>query len=181
MLIKNSQDKWGIASISLHWLSALAVIFLLVLGLWMTSLTYYSPWYKTAPFIHQSVGVILFAVTLFRLFWKIYAGSPQGLKTHKPYEKFLAKITHVLMYAFLLTIMTTGYGILTAEGKGVEVFNWFTLPALPFSFEGQARLLGLVHLYVAYALIVFIILHAAGAIKHHVIDKDKTLTRMLGK
>ena len=59
MALKNTPQGYGLVSISLHWLMAVAILGLALLGLWMTDLTYYSPWYRTAPFWHKSVGILL--------------------------------------------------------------------------------------------------------------------------
>jgi len=75
--------------------------------------------------------------------------------------------------------MISGYLISTAKGKPIDVFGLFELPATLHGLDGQEDIAGMVHEYLAYSLIALAVLHAAGAIKHHVIDKDKTLIRML--
>ena len=62
-MLKNSVSAYGWAAIILHWLTALAIIALFALGLWMVGLTYYSPWYNTAPDIHRSIGILLMLLT----------------------------------------------------------------------------------------------------------------------
>ncbi len=62
---------------ALHWLSAIVVIGMFAVGLWMVDLTYYSQWYKTAPDWHRSVGILLAMVTVFRLVWKHVTVAPQ--------------------------------------------------------------------------------------------------------
>ena len=66
-MFRNSKLAYGITAIVTHWLSAIVVIGLFAVGVWMVELTYYSAWYKTAPHLHKSVGILLLAVTLFRL------------------------------------------------------------------------------------------------------------------
>ena len=70
--------------------------------------------------------------------------------------------------------------ISTADGRGIEVFNWFEVPALPALIEQQEDVAGLVHYWLATSLIVLAGVHALAALKHHFINKDKTLLRMLG-
>ena len=69
--------------------------------------------------------------------------------------------------------------ISTADGRSIEVFSWFEVPALGSVIDNQEDIAGEVHKYLAYGLIGLVILHAIAALKHHIIDKDATLTRMI--
>lgn len=77
--------------------------------------------------------------------------------------------------------MITGYLISTADGRGIEIFEFITIPAYGAIIENQEDIAGLVHKWLAYSLIMLAILHALAALKHHLIDKDNTLNRMIGK
>jgi len=179
MQIGNNKHSWGLVSIALHWLVALSVFGLFGLGLWMTGLDYYHAWYVRAPLIHESIGVILAGILLFRLAWRGYNTNPESLPTHAEWEKKVAHRVHVLLYLLLFAITISGYLISTADGDAVEVFGWFELPALPLGIEQQADIAGTIHWYLALTLLFIVGLHAAGALKHHIIDKDETLKRML--
>lgn len=178
-MLANTQHRYGLISIVLHWLSAIAVFGLFALGYWMVDLTYYSEWYRTAPHIHKSIGLILLGLTIFRLVWKLLTVKPKMLEHHQDWEKHIAKMTHNLLYLLLITIMCSGYLISTADGRGIEVFDWFTVPSAGELFNNQAELAGLFHEFAAYGLMGIVALHALGALKHHFIDKDTTLKRML--
>jgi cytochrome b561 len=78
-------------------------------------------------------------------------------------------------------LMIAGYLISTADGKGIIVFDLFEVPALYTGIPNQEDLAGLVHEYLAWTLVVFAGLHALAALKHHYIDRDVTLLRMLGR
>lgn len=177
--LRNHQNAYGLISILLHWLVALAVIGLFVLGLWMVDLTYYSPWYKTAPDWHKSIGVILAAALCFRLVWRLANPQPKAPSNHKPWEIRLAHITHFVLYSLLFGIVISGYLISTAKGQGISVFDWFEVPALITDLPQQADRAGRIHYWLALALMGLITLHVSGALKHHFIDRDPTLTRML--
>lgn len=85
-----------------------------------------------------------------------------------------------LLYVLLLVLLLSGYLISTADGKPISVFGWFEVPAL-FSGAGQqADLAGDVHLWLAWSLVLLSALHALAALKHHFVDRDTTLKRMLG-
>ncbi|AJR06117.1 cytochrome b [Photobacterium gaetbulicola] len=165
-------------SIFIHWMTAVAVIGLFAVGLWMVDLNYYSQWYKPVPHWHKSVGICLALLTIFRLLWKGIAQQPpiEGAA----WEVAAAKLAHSLIYILLIGIFVSGYLISTADGRGIEVFNWFTVPSLGELFPNQADIAGEVHYYLAFTLIGLASLHALAALKHHFINKDNTLKKMLG-
>ena len=76
----NNKDGYGWVARVLHWGMALAVVAMFGLGVWMRSLGYYDPWYTRAPDIHRSVGIVLLALLVLRLVWKLMnrdtVGSP---------------------------------------------------------------------------------------------------------
>ncbi|OBT09389.1 cytochrome b [Vibrio sp. UCD-FRSSP16_10] len=171
-------EPYNLTARTIHWLSALTIVALFALGWWMVGLNYYSQWYQTAPFVHKSVGMILFGVTVYRLFWKHYQGSPKI--EGSAFEIKMAKSAHHLMYVLLLALFVSGYLISTEDGRGISVFGWFEVPALGKLFEGQADLAGTVHYYLACTLIGLAAIHALAALKHHFIEKDNTLRKMTG-
>ena len=161
----------------IHWLSALTIFSLFALGYWMVDLTYYSEWYKIAPHWHKSIGLTLFALTLFRLIWKLINKAPEieGLA----WEKMGAKIAHNLLYVLLFGTFISGYLISTADGRGIDLFNLFTLPGLGSLIENQEDIAGEMHFYLTYSLIGLALLHAMAALKHHFINKDNTFKKMI--
>lgn len=178
----SSQTRQGFSrlSIILHWLSVPMVLGLFILGLWMSELDYYSEWYRRAPHIHKSVGLLLFALTLLRLVWTLTVSKPLPPAGSPPWECFAATLVQHTLYLLLFLLMFSGYLISTADGRAVAVFNWFEVPALPWSLENQEDIAGEIHAILAFSLIGLIVLHAGAALKHHFFDKDDILRRMLG-
>ena len=162
----------------IHWLSAIVIVGMFAAGLWMVDLSYYSEWYRTAPHWHKSVGILLAGLTLFRWFWQCVTMSP--IVEGKPFEKVAAKLAHRVMYIVLVVLFVSGYLISTEDGRAIDVFNWFSVPGAGALFEGQADLSGEIHFYAAWTLIVMAALHALAAMKHHLIDRDNTLRKMIG-
>ena len=161
----------------LHWLSVVMVIGLFAAGTWMVDLSYYSEWYKTVPHWHKSAGICLLAITVIRLVWKILSKSPaiEG----SSFERKVAISAHHLIYLLLFTVFVSGYMISTADGRPIEVFNWFSVPGLGSFIEDQEDVAGTIHEYATYCLIALTSLHALAALKHHFIDKNNTLKKML--
>ena len=178
---KNSTTRFGVIAVALHWLVALSVFGLFALGLWMTELDYYDNWYKQGPWWHKSIGITLFFVVIFRLCWRVLNPPPVALTKHKPWEIKLAHTAHLLLYLLLLVIMVSGYLISTADNRPIEVFGWFAVPATITSLPNQEDIAGWVHLILASSLIGLVLLHAAAALKHHFIDRDRTLKRIFGR
>lgn len=179
ILFKNTANSWGFISIFIHWITALTVISLFILGLWMTGLDYYNDWYRTAPYIHKSIGILLFILTLFRVIWRIYNKTPKPLTTHLLWERKAAHFVHILLYFLLFSIMISGYLISTADSRPISVFDLFEVPAMITFIPNQEDTAGTIHLYLAYTIIGLVVIHLMAAFKHHFINKDRTLTRML--
>ncbi|RJX75511.1 cytochrome b [Vibrio sinensis] len=170
--------QYNLIAKMIHWLSAIVVIAMFAVGLWMVDLSYYSEWYRTAPHWHKSIGILFAALTLFRLIWKAVTLSPKV--EGKTYEIMLAKLVHTLMYWVIFILLASGYLISTEDGRSIDVFDWFSVPGAGALFEGQADIAGEVHFYAAWILIIMASVHALAAIKHHIIDKDNTLRKMIG-
>ena len=175
----DTDSTYGFVSKLFHWLSALVIIGLFIVGFWMVELSYYSEWYKTVPHWHKSIGLLLFVFTLGRICWKFATPSPRPVSSHSKVVQTSARLAHLFLYLLLMIIMLSGYFISTADGRAIEVFNWFEVPALITDIPNQEDLAGRIHQYGAYMLIFFVLLHIIAALKHHFIDKDSTLKRMI--
>ncbi|MBO1519589.1 cytochrome b [Oceanisphaera sp. DM8] len=162
----------------LHWLSALLVVGLFALGLWMRNLSYYDSLYQVLPFWHKSIGFLLLFLILLRLLTRILTPQPTPLASHKKWEQVLARGTHWLLYGLMFGLFISGYLVVTADNRPGTFFGWFDIPVLFSAIEQQEDLAGLVHEYCAWSLIGLSALHALAAIKHHFLDKDNTLKRM---
>ncbi|WXL25344.1 cytochrome b [Ectopseudomonas mendocina] len=178
---RNSPSHYGAVSVIMHWLVAVTVFSLFALGFWMVGLDYYSSWYRTGPELHKSFGLLLFAVMLFRVFWRVRSPAPQALPEHGPLTRLGSKLGHGLLYVGLFVVMISGYLISTADGRGIPVFGLFEVPATITSIADQEDVAGLVHKYVAWGLVIFALLHGLAALKHHFLDRDRTLLRMFGR
>lgn len=178
-MFKDSNSGYGAMTKSLHWVSALTIIGLFASGWWMVELNYYSQWYKTAPHWHKSIGLLLLFTSLARVLWRYITPSVLPVDSHSKTARVGAKITHTLLYLLLFIAMFSGYLISTADGQAIEVFNWFEIPSLGEFIEQQEDIAGEIHEIATYSLIALTLLHAGAAVKHQLIDKDKTLSRML--
>ncbi len=178
---RNTADTYGLVAVLLHWLIAAVVVGLFALGLWMVELTYYDTWYRRAPELHKGIGVMLLLTLLLRLGWRLVNPRPRPEPGQSALEQRIARLTHRLLYLLPLLVMTSGYLISTADGRPLDVFGLFSVPATLTGLPSQADLAGDVHLVLAIALVTLAAVHALAALKHHFIDRDATLLRMLGR
>ena len=178
MRLVNTRERYGLVAIALHWLVALTVIALFALGLWMVELDYYDAWYRRAPALHKAIGILLFLVVLIRIGWHSFSPRPQSIGGG--IEVTMARLVHRVLLILPLLVMFSGYLISTADGSSVDVFSLFEVPAIISDIEGQEDIAGDVHLVLAITLVVITALHMLAAFKHHFIDRDATLRRMLG-
>ena len=179
--MNNTPTNYGYVSMFFHWLSALIIFSLFGLGYYMVDLTYYHEWYKTAPALHKSIGVSLFILMVVRLIWRYKQLTPEHLASHSALERKAGKLIHSALYLLVFIIMISGYLISTADDRGIEVFELFVIPGFGSFIENQEDIAGLIHKWLAYVLITFALLHAFAALKHHFIDKDNTLNRMISR
>jgi len=181
MQLRNSTSRYGWVSIFMHWGVALAVFGLFALGLWMVGLDYYSTWRKDAPDLHKSIGLVVLGVMLLRVLWRFISPPPPTLASYSRMTRLGARFGHGFLYLSLFAVLIAGYLISTAEGVGIPVFGLFEVPALVSGLPDQADTAGVIHFYLAWVLVIFSGLHALAALKHHFIDRDVTLKRMLGR
>jgi cytochrome b561 len=178
MQFRNTPDRYGWVSIVIHWVMAVLLAGLFVLGKYMISLNYYDPQYLRLPDVHRGIGVFVALLLVLRFLWRQMNPVPRiyGLKL----EKRLAPLVHRFFYLLLLAVVLSGYLVSTAGGHALNVFGWFELPALIEGTDNLEDRAGQMHDYLTWALGFFVSVHVGSALKHHFIDNDFTLRRMLG-
>lgn len=176
-MIRDTSHSFGWVSILLHWSSAITTLFLFGLGVYLTSYGYYSPNYLETAHLHYALGIILFAVVVLRLVWRLSSKTPVSLSKKLP-VKISVKLIKFLLYTFLLAILVSGYFICTAEGQSIAVFNLVQIPSFILLDTPQLNAAGLTHKYLAWVLFGLVIIHAGAALVHH-FRGDKTFMRMV--
>ena len=177
MPFRNTPEQYGAVTKSFHWLMAVMVLTMLAVGLYMTGAPLAQKF--TLYNLHKSTGICVLALVLLRILWHIFTGRPKLVKSLKPVEKAAAHVAHVLLYYFMFAMPMSGWAMSSAYGRSVEVFGLFTLPDFTAPDPETAKGLAQIHGTLAWCLIATIVLHVCGALKHHLIDKDTTLRRML--
>ena len=165
---------------ALHWLQAGLILGLVALGWWMTELSYYDRWYNDALFWHRALGLLvpLVAVGQVARRWWRAALPPLG----KDWEQRAAAAMHRLFLLLMAVIPVSGYLISTSAGAAIPLPGGLAMPALSSLSalsDGAREAAVAVHYWSAYAIFALAALHASAACKHHFIDRDDVLRRML--
>lgn len=176
MPIRDTKGGYGVVTRFLHWGMALAIVAMFVLGLWMRTLDYYSPYYTLAPDIHRGVGIILLILLAARFAWRLVNPKPDDSELTR-FEAISSHIVHWGFYPLLFALMISGYLISTADGRAIDVFGLFSVPSV-YAREGLEDQAGYVHWLLAYVTMAIAAVHAIGAFKHHFVDHSHILTRM---
>lgn len=179
MTIRNTTRRWGALAQLLHWLIFVLVIAQFTLALLaddlpngMKKLTLLSR--------HKSIGLTILVLACLRLGWRWANNATPALPaTLKPYERGLARATHLLLYLLLLAIPLTGWTMSSARGFPVSWFGFFQLPDLVPKNKALFEALANVHEALAWTLAGLVALHVGAALKHHFVLKDDVLRRML--
>lgn len=174
----NSTSHYGYISIVLHWLMAFVLIGMYVVGNYMVDLDYYDTWYHQAPALHKATGIILGFALVFRIIWNYTQKKPASFEK-KPILMTVAKLGHLALYLFIISLTISGYLISTAKGQGINILDLFKFPALLPDNPNRGEIAGDIHEIIGLAFILMVALHATAALTHHFIFKNRTLKRML--
>ena len=175
----DGKQSYGWLSILLHWIGAVFVIALFLLGDRFEDMPR-GPEKLAAVQLHASVGITAFLFLAARIFWRLRSGSPD-----LPPQRFalnrVAKLVQWLLLAAIAVLIVTGPLTIWTAGRGIEVFNLFTLPSPLPKLHDLHEALEEVHGFVAHAVLVLFLLHFFGALKHLLVDRDGVFQRMLGR
>jgi cytochrome b561 len=179
MATENTAESWGSVSRTFHWIFFILVAALLIVGNIMIDLPKEDPARPQIYNLHKSFGVVALVVALLALAWRLRSGRPDFPSHMKPWEIGLARTVHALLYATLLLQPVSGYIMSAAAGFPPSFFGLFMVPDLVGKNEPLAHFFNEVHYWTGWAIVGLLVLHLAGAAKHHFIDKDNTLRRMM--
>ena len=194
----NNNIKYTNVAIALHWLIGIAILFMFVLGWFMTELPKETP--KTTSFdifnlglitweveeeqsqrsfyfnLHKSVGLSLLLLIVLRMYWRFTHRPPAFLSSMKLWEKRLAKATHHSLYLLMFLIPISGIIMSAGSKYGIK---WFGIKIISGIDNSRLReVFYEFHLIFGILFLSILFFHISGALKHAIIDKDGTLRRM---
>ena len=180
----NSPTTFGTVTRSFHWATAILIVAAIVLGVMAQNAGFESSEAlarKATLFsYHKSVGLLAFIVALARILWALTQTRPTLLNADKTGEALLAETVHWALYMSLVLVPLTGW-ISHAASEGFAPILWPIGQSLPFVPKSVAvsETFGMLHVFWEKILLAAVVLHVVGALKHHFIDKDATLRRMM--
>lgn len=178
MSLINTTETFGSLTKLLHW--TLFVLFILQFYLVYQHgfVAKESPWHDRLIFLHVSFGFVTAIFALLFIFTRIIGKRPIYINT-SPFETFLAKAVHFLLYVVMLVQPLSGMMMSLAGGYDVSVFGLFTITAFAQKNEPLSHFLFQVHVWNSYMIIALVSLHALAALFHHFIRRDRVLIRMI--
>ena len=183
-MLANTRETYGLIAQSLHWITAALILALIPLGVFMHELPVssaeeaaYKSWYYS---LHKTLGVTLFLIAVVRVIWAVVQLHPKLLNGDKKLESLAAQTVHWMLYGAIIVMPLTGW-LHHSAAEGFAPIWWPISQDLPFVPKSPqlAQFFGSAHFFTGVLLGLSIALHVGGALKHAVIDRDSTLTRMI--
>ncbi len=179
-MLRNSATRYGTVARLLHWSIALLLAVVFGLGWWTTELSYYDPLYRTVPHLHRSLGILVTLLIVVRIGWALWDRKPEMSQSMPRWQRLAARGGHWALYILMVLVPVTGYLMSTADGRPVDVFGLFQVPAILPPASGRESIAGAWHYYLAFGGAWLVLLHIAAALKHQFVDRDGTLRKMIG-
>lgn len=183
--IDTRPDHYSRVAIWLHWIIALLIISLLVVGTIMTKLSFVTQAELRISMTqtHKAVGLTVLVLSIARLLWRLGHKAPALPEGMSGFERLAAKFTHIAFYGFIIGMPLVGWLMVSSYENPISYFGIFDWPKLP-GLEGNTdmgELMHDVHKYLGFAGMALIAVHIGAALKHHFVNKDDVLTRMAPK
>ena len=164
-------------AISLHWLVAIAIVATFSLGLYMQDLSL-SPDKLRLYSWHKWAGVTIFLLVLLRILWRLAHRPPAPPAGVPAWQQRAAELVHVLLYVLMVAVPLSGWLMSSAKGVQTVWFGVLPLPDLIGKDKALGELLGVIHETLSYTMLALVVLHVAGALQHHFIERQPFLQRM---
>ncbi len=179
MQYRNSRDRYGAIPQALHWTTVVLVLLAWLLGQFGDDLPTRAA-EATGLFIHMSAGLLVLALLVLRLLWRVGDASPAAEPTaFGVWLDRAADLAHWALYALLIAVPVSGIVLQFARGYALPLFGMSEIASPWAADRAFSRSVREVHEVLANALVILAAVHAAAALFHHWVLRDRTLVRML--
>lgn len=179
MALKSDANHWGSIAKWFHWLIVAGILVQAAIGLIMVELPK-RPTIQPVYDLHKSIGLTILALAILRLLWRLFDKRPKDPSGMSPLERLAARAGHGLLYVLLFALPISGW--LLDSASGLRALHWWGLVRMPKLVEADRELKAIAHdahQWLFWLLVLVALGHAAAALKHHYIDRDTVLSRML--
>lgn len=177
MSLRSTDRRWGSVAKFFHWTMALLIIGNGIFGLMQDMAS--TPMQKINWLaLHKSLGLTVLALLLLRALWRFVDRKPVDEPAPR-WQHTVAHVAHGVLYLLIVAIPLTGWWFNSVRGKPLQFFKLFNLPPIGEANQDMVHLAHSVHEKLWWILVLLLVAHIGAALKHHLIDRDNTLLRML--
>lgn len=177
----DGKKRYTLTAAWLHWLLAIAIISVFVLGLYMVSLPF-SPMKLKYFNWHKWAGVVILFLSAARLLWRISHRPPAlsaAMTAAMPkWQQIAHHGVHHSFYLFFFAVPLIGWAYSSASGFPIVLFGVIPLPSFVPVSPDLAAAIHPWHKWSAFALAGLVVLHVLAVLKHQLVNKDQLLSRM---
>jgi len=172
----DSDSVYGWISILLHWTTSIAIIVLWFVG--NEILNAEPDAIDAQRQLHVSIAASAWLIIVMRIYWRIRSGHPH-VKGQSTFIHRVAKIAHYAMLIVVLLMLVSGPLMVWSSGQPIGIFGWLSIPGPIGASETLSDLAWYVHSNSALLLMLLVLLHIGGALKHLMFHTDHTIARMI--
>jgi cytochrome b561 len=172
-------QRYTYTAMTLHWLMAILIVSAFIMGLVMTSIPGFSMAKLRYFSWHKWLGVTVFALAVLRVLWRQFHKPPPNPAHMPAWQNHAADAVHILLYVLIFAVPVSGYLYTLSAGVPVVYLGVWPMPVFMAPDPALKPLLRDIHYWLDMTLAALVLGHAGAALKHHVIDRDDVLKRML--
>lgn len=177
MIIKNTVSTYGIVAKTMHWLIAFLIIFMLIMGATLNSISN-DTLQKELIQLHKAIGLLIIGLATLRILWRLMNKQPPLPADMPVWQRSLAHFSHWLLYVLLFILPLSGWLMVSYAGHSSSFFGLFStrLPVVIDQLKAYAFFN--IHKTLAWAMAVLLSLHILAALYHQFVKKDDVFRRM---
>ncbi|MBE3031711.1 MAG: cytochrome b [Actinobacteria bacterium] len=166
-------------AIAMHWIVALLIFAAFGLGLYMTDIPGFTPTKLKLFSYHKWIGITVLIFAVLRVLWRLTHPAPAPVQGMPKWQHAAAEAAHIGLYLLILAVPLTGYLLSVAAGVKVVYLGLWELP-MPFDKSDALKdIFGIAHEWLNWTMAAIVVVHILAALKHHVVERDGTLRRMV--